>query len=112
MGDVKVNKLQFDLTESIKKINQNAGNMMVKETRKNSPDRTGKYKSGWTFKQEENNDVVIYNEKQPTLTHLIELGHKTKNKGFVPPNEHIRPAYNVTKEIYLEELKKIKGREK
>ena len=62
--------------------------------------------------------VTVFNDgRDVSLSNLLELGHITRpsKKGFgkgvqrrVPPQEHIRPAYNQSARNYEELLKKIK----
>ena len=57
-----------------------------------SPRRTGKYAKGWRVQtQSQNGEIsVTVSNRQYQLTHLLEHGHRTRNKrGFVPAQPHI-----------------------
>lgn len=57
-----------------------------------SPRRTGKYAKSWRVKtQSQNGEIsVTVSNRQYQLTHLLEHGHRTRNKrGFVPAQPHI-----------------------
>lgn len=125
---VKVSPIDIAMQSEIKEILEKAGKDCVELIKQKSPSRSGDYRDGWTYKIEKSGQTVaIYNDgKNKTLTHLLELGHQTKlnniykkgrsrvasktkrkGKAELPPQEHIRPAYNVIKEQYLEDLKNI-----
>lgn len=59
-----------------------------------SPSRTGTYRKGWRMQASQQDGVVgfeIYQGSRPQLTHLLEHGHKTRNrKGFVNAQPHIK----------------------
>lgn len=133
---VTVNTIKIDIKGGVEEILEKTGKDCAELIKQKSPRITGDYADGWTYQMEKNNDTVaIYNDgPDKTLTHLLELGHRTKlgkkygkqkrkkqrkkktssvrskkgRKTTVAPQEHIRPAYNVIKEEYLENLKRIK----
>lgn len=82
----------------------------VDRTRKTS----GKYASGWTYTSEKtrmSTVVTIYN-KYPSLPHLLEFGHVTRNgtnRTFpkTPAHEHIKP---VVDEIIPAFEKEVQGK--
>ena len=45
------------------------------------------------------------------LTHLLELGHKSRNGGMVSPIIHIVPAQNDAREDLLKDIEKIMSEE-
>ena len=61
-----------------------------------SPKKTGEYSSGWATKKQGETDVVVYNQKAPGLTHLLENGHVIRNKkgtfGRASAHKHIKPV--------------------
>ena len=67
-----------DAKEKTKKHAQKLKNKI----RKDSPEKTGDYKKGWTVEKtmetEFNYSVVVRNKKEPTLPHLLENGHVIK----------------------------------
>jgi|GEM_PF-1496910 len=79
----------------------------VNRLQASSPKRTGGYATGWTYIIVENTGVVYNNGKHRSLTHLLELGHRSRNGGSVAPQEHIRPVYLETKDLYLKSISDI-----
>lgn len=117
---VTINSIEIDITGEIEKITEKAGKDCSELIKSKAPKGTGEYAAGWTYEMnKDNKTVTVFNNgKNKTLTHLLELGHRTKlgkgkgkrkvgGKSTVAPQEHIRPAYNVIKEQYLEDLKNI-----
>ncbi len=121
-SEVTIHPIKIDLNPQILKILEEAGKSCSEEIKKTAPRRktgTREYADSWTYEVDKNSETVtVYNKgKQASLTHLLEFGHLTKPspKGYgkgtqhrVPPQEHIRPAYNKSKKEYLEKLKDIK----
>lgn len=118
---VKVNEINISLDNPIKEILEKTGRDCSELIRGKSPKGTGEYAAGWTYEMsKDNKTVTVFNNgENKTLTHLLELGHRTKlgtgkgrkkagGKSTVAPNEHIRPAYNIIKEQYMENSKNIK----
>ncbi len=118
---VTINSIEIDITDEIEKITEKAGKDCASLIKQKAPRATGDYANGWTYEMENNNETVrVFNDgENKTLTHLLELGHRTKlgkgkgkrkvgGKSTVAPQEHIRPAYNVIKREYLKNLKSIK----
>ena len=62
-----------------------------------SPKKTGRYAIGWTVDQKpEEKTYTVYNQTKPSLTHLLENGHLSKNQygtwGKVEAKPHIKPV--------------------
>ena len=75
---------------------------------------TGKYAKGWTSKKvfENADDVryVVYNRTEPTLTHLLEYGHRKWLWGhptgdMVMGVSHIRPVADMVGDDYVKNIK-------
>ena len=68
----------------------------VSDLKRTSPKKTGAYAKGWSKRviaDEKGRLVVqIFNNKKPSLTHLLEYGHAKKGGGMVPAKQHIQPA--------------------
>lgn len=93
---------------------------VVDEVAARSPKKTGGYAEGWKVERTTNiygtTSVIIYNAEKPTLTHLLEFGHRgypMKNGGRTPDVEgdkHIEPAQKWAEKEAVSRLeRKIKG---
>lgn len=108
-GSVTMKLLKVDIKPQIKALIKTTADNTAKDISDNSPKRNDVYESGWTPTILGDGEAVVSNQgKEKYLTHLLELGHATKNGGAVAPQEHIRPAYLKNKAIFLRELSKIK----
>ena len=87
--------------------------------RRTSPSRSSEwwsYANGWTSQTLKTKlgrvTVVVYNHTKPTLTHLLEFGHRgyaLRNGGRtkdVPPKKHIQPRRDYAEDLVM---KKIEG---
>lgn len=84
--------------ETLPKVGKDA----VKELKKKSPKKTGKYAKGWKSKIESDrlgSKVVVYNKTSYQLTHLLEKGHANRGGGRTEGIPHIKP----TKDKVVEE---------
>lgn len=82
-----------EIEEALTKIGKEAAAML----RSGSPRHTGKYAKGWRsdIRKDSGSIEVIVHEstKQAALTHLLERGHKTRNRRhFVAADPHIQPV--------------------
>lgn len=73
----------------------------------------GKYRSGWTIRNETKYGTryrVVYNKKEPTLTHIFEDGTEERYtkygyyRGKIVAKPHIRPAFYRVVERHKKEL--------
>lgn len=68
----------------------------LKEVKRLSPERYGKYKKGWKVKKTSKTatslHMTIYNATDYQLTHLLEDGHQLPQGGRTESHPHIRPA--------------------
>lgn len=79
---------------------KDASDETAKDLRNTSPQRTGKYASGWTVKvsngAEGTKVYTVHNATSYRLTHLLENGHVIRNKkgeyGRAPAHPHIKAA--------------------
>lgn len=99
-----------DVKDGIKKEVKNTATEMVKDLRtsKNTPKRTGEYAKGFTKKKGSNDsEYIVYNNKKPSLTHLLENGHAKRGGGRVKAQRHIEPAYDKAVEKLEKNIEKI-----
>lgn len=83
--------VKADISAEMKSIGETA----LKKVKAGSPVHTGKYKRGWKLTIEDEAGVLrvtIHQSKSGApLTHLLEDGHRTRNKkGWVKAQPHIR----------------------
>lgn len=94
-----------EVKEEIDKGKQYVSKELVKNLKRDSPEKTGSYQKGWRVKKEKRSNK-IHNKTDYQLTHLLEKGHAKRNGGRVAPKVHIRP----NEERAVKEFeKRIKG---
>lgn len=93
-----------EVEQAAKEAAKEAAEVTVKTLKQTSPRRKsgkgkGQYASGWKVKKVERGPLVsyvVYNGKNPGLTHLLENGHVSSNQygtfGRVRAIKHIAPA--------------------
>ena len=85
-----------DVTEGIKKAVNDVAKDCKKQIQDNSPVLTGSYKKGWRIKKayESEDDIrlIIHNQTDYQLVHLLENGHAKLNGGRVPGHPHVAPS--------------------
>lgn len=82
-----------------------------RQSKEKFPKGTGVYAAGWTYRAERgrmNTTVIIYNE-HPSLPHLLEYGHVTRNGTGrtyprTPEREHIQPVADELIETFEREV--------
>lgn len=80
-----------DIKKSAKKISLNA----MREVKEKSPQDTGEYSQKWsrnTIEKDNGIYIMVRQTKKPTLTHLLEDGHKSRNGSKVAGRKHIAPV--------------------
>lgn len=85
------------------------GKSAVKELKRTSPKRNGKYAKGWKSKIEKTrlgDRVVVYNKTSYQLTHLLEKGHVNRDGGRTNGIPHIKPAEDKAVNETLKMIKK------
>ena len=98
-----------EFAEKCKEKIQNNAKEVLKEHR-------GKYVRGWTADVEKTYSggysVVVWNETDWQLTHLLEDGHRIVNKkggeGWAEPHRHIDPAYRSVKNKFIKAMESAK----
>lgn len=108
MATITPDELTGEILEIMQTFNHNvttaadqaavdAAKNAVKELKITSPERTGKYARGWTYKKDKTGSVTVYNRARPGLTHLLEHGHPIRGRGktatgYAKPKPHIAAA--------------------
>ena len=99
--------------EAVRKVAKIAQEeVKAKSTVRKYGKKKGRYKKGWTTKEEIVNrmraDVIIHNRTDYQLTHLLENGHVVRNKkgtyGRAPAIKHIAPAAEKAEQALVERL--------
>lgn len=91
----------------IQATKQSAHKAGIKTKQKLSKANLGgrKYNKGWRTRTDETG-IIVYQDKQPTLTWLLENGHDIivggKKVGRTSPKPHIKPAEEYGAELFEE----------
>lgn len=80
-----------DVEEQVELAKEEVAKTAVSHLKQNSPELTGSYRTGWKLKKD-GNRVIVHNQTDYQLTHLLEYGHAKLGGGRVPAIVHIRPA--------------------
>ena len=86
------NTFTDSLIEDVQKSANRIGREAIRTVKEKSPVKTGDYAKSWTksvVKSDNGIYIKIHQKKKPTLTHLLEYGHKSKNGGQVKAIKHI-----------------------
>lgn len=103
-----------EVETSVAKIIPDVARDTARQLNSSSPSLTGEYASGWTETQTTSSlgkvTVNVYNEKKPTLTHLLEYGHALVRGGRTVGNVRAR-KHIQNRSDYAEEqlMKKVEG---
>lgn len=96
-----------NITEAVKAAQDTTAKETVEKLKTSSPNgkgKTKKYKDGWAVKRE-GRQVIVYNKNKPSLTHLLENGHLTKNGGRTRAQKHIKPAEEFASKTFVKKIK-------
>ena len=81
----------------------------VKDIKANAPKEEGSYRRGWRRRKLSKTNIIIYNEKVPQLTYLLEHGHVKKNQygeyGRSRKYPHLKPAERAAVDNVLKEVR-------
>lgn len=103
-----------EVETSVAKVIPDVARDTARQLNSSSPGLTGEYASGWTETQTTSSlgkvTVNVYNEKKPTLTHLLEYGHALVRGGRTVGNVRAR-KHIQNRSDYAEEqlMKKVEG---
>lgn len=103
--DQILKELQTDVHDAVEKVSKDMAKEGVQKLKANSPRRTGAYASGWG-QSKQGNEIVLHNKKRPSLTHLLEKGHASRNGGRVSPQKHIEPVEEMIKKEMVNRIEK------
>lgn len=84
-----------DIINDVYDIIEDEANKLASNIKKDSPksnDKTKHYANGWKVGKDKNGlrkIYIVYNANKPTLTHLLEYGHVSRNGGRVKGYPHI-----------------------
>ncbi len=93
---------------------EETGKQLVKDVKKASPKKGGRYKAGWRCDVKEwRTDALatVYNKDAYQLTHLLEFGHALyiggRHVGEVPPKVHMAPVQDEAGDVFARKLREI-----
>ncbi len=116
LADLIDNELKIyskDVQTKLNDIVKSKAKKLKEKIQESSPVKTGKYKKGWTVKEDINGlgDVTatVYNKAKPQITHLIQNGHVTRDGGRVAGRDHISSNRDQIEEELIEDIKKAIG---
>lgn len=95
-----------EVAKKVQKESRKVALETVRELQQTSPQKTGKYASGWQVKKE-GKGYRVYNKTSPQLTHLLEKGHVKLSGGRVPAKVHIKPAEQNAIELLEARLSEV-----
>lgn len=105
------NDYAAEVMKKLSALAEEVGKDTVKRLKQTSPKRTGKYAKGWAAKAEKSGPfvttVTVYNKNKPSLTHLLEHGHPTRDGGRVDGRPHIEPAEQEAVSTYKKKAEEI-----
>ena len=97
-------EIRSDLSASITETS----NDTLKNLKSVSPVLTGSYKKGWRKKMQTTRwgsiSVVVYNETDWQLTHLLNDGHAKRGGGRVPGDGHIDRASEYASDLLVKKV--------
>lgn len=86
-----------NVSDAIDKEVERTAKAVQTEIKANSPERTGKYKKGWSRRKSTQGGATtytIYNKGRPSIAHLLESGWTRRDGKRVPGKPHIKPAFD------------------
>ncbi len=96
-----------DVEDALEESMTEIGKEAVKDLKKTSPQKTGKYRRGWKVewtKKRFGYEGKVYNSKRGQLTHLLEFGHPLVRNGRVVGNVKAQPHIAPVDDWINEEL--------
>lgn len=96
-----------EVMEVTREVLEEVGKDAVKDLKKTSPRRRGKYAKSWTSQNEKSPtgySVTIYDKKRYYLTQLLEKGHAKRGGGRVDAIKHISTANDEAQEKAVKKI--------
>lgn len=123
MSDINLEKFNgFDIKIEYEEVNKEYAekccDIVKDKASQKLKQHRGRYVRGWTTRSEKfgktGSGVVVYNETDWQLTHLLENGHEIVNArdgtGWASAHPHIDPAYRSIKNKYIKAVENINVR--
>lgn len=123
MSDINLEKFNgFDIKVEYEKIvdeyAEKCCDQVKSKARAKLKEHRGRYVKGWTTRKETTYSggygIVVYNETDWQLTHLLENGHAIVNKkdgtGWASAHPHIDPAYRAVKNKFIKAMENVSFR--
>lgn len=108
---VELSNYSAQVTERVKALVKTVAQDCKKDIQRRSPKRTGRYRKGWRTKAVYDGPggirVLVYNQTDGQLTHLLENGHAKAGGGRVSGIPHIRLAEQKSERQLLQGLKGV-----
>lgn len=110
-----IEQYSSDVREEIAAGMKTVAASALNQVKSRSPKRTGKYSRGWKVTEQNGAGLIGFevhqNSRQARLTHLLEDGHRTRNKkGWVKAQPHIRAVEQEAENEALKVIEKaVKG---
>ena len=99
-----------EVKEKTAEASKKAAAYTIRMLKATSPKDSGEYASGWKQKSYRGGFRLVYNEKKPQLTHLLNNGHIIRNGvgtyDYMPGDGHITRAEEQGNAKFVEEVKR------
>ena len=99
-----------EVKEKTAEASKKAAAYTIRMLKATSPRKSGDYAGGWKQKSYRGGLRLVYNDKKPQLTHLLNNGHTIRNGvgtyGYKPGDGHITKAEEQGNAKFVEEVKR------
>lgn len=107
-----LNQYASNITGKVKTLAKETAIELTKNTKRDSPVKTGQYKRHINYKktrETSTNAVYIWYVKDPEyrLTHLLAKKHRKKNGGWVKANAYLSKNVTEAKKKFIRDVKEI-----
>lgn len=108
--EVYVHEVQIACDEAAKEAAEKTMRELKAASPKRKRGKSAGYSRGWKVKRKEESGLksfIVYNNKLPGLTHLLEYGHaKVGGGGRTKANPHIKDAADSGEQFFVQEVKR------